>query len=589
MVRQRAPGCESRPAFAACSGVSSGITLAFLSFILQIAGALGVFLFGLKAMSEGLQRAAGGRLRRSLRMATSKPLLATLSGFLLTAIIQSSSATTVMVVAVCSAGLMSLGQSLGVILGANIGTTTTGWVVSWIGFRVHLTAVAAPLVGIGFFSQYFEQWKGLRRFGQVMVGLGFLLLGLDLLRDAMPQIEDVPTLDAWMDQLDPSTYPGLMLCVLFGTAMTAVLQSSSASMAVTLTAAAKGYIDFPTCAAIALGQNIGTTLTALLAAISASLDARRAALGHVLFNVVGALWVGLLLGPAVRFVDWLIPGEVLLRGAGDPTLVATHTAAFHSVFNVANACLFLLGRRQFERVLVRLLPERGDDRADHRELVYLATPFGEAPDLLLSAARRELQDMAGTLITMVEGLKRMLATEHSAEMPPPTLEEMSRLRVSATTRERKIGDYLAQVVHGQLSVQAGREALGLLNVVHGLSRTAGHAIKVARLIERLAEEHLELSDMACVELIQMAEAVAANLREMHTLLLEPSPRALDDVARREDELNRLRDRFRASHLERVRDGLCQPQVGLVFMEMLGSFEKMGDQIYTVAMTASAEH
>jgi phosphate:Na+ symporter len=277
--------------------------------ILQIVGSLGIFLYGLQVMSEGLQKAAGSRLRAVLAGATRNRFTGTLSGFVMTCAVQSSSATTVMIVAFCSAGLLTLTQSLGVIFGANIGTTTTAWLVSLLGFKVKITLFAVPLIGVGFFSQFIRRWSLPHKVGQALVGFGLLFLGLGLLKDAMPDVKSNPTIVEMLRHLEPGTVQGLGLAVLFGAVLTAVVQSSSASMAITLTAAAKGYIDFPTACAIALGQNIGTTITAGLATIGAPLVARRAALAHFMFNLLGSIWPILLLSPFLHVIDLMVPGD----------------------------------------------------------------------------------------------------------------------------------------------------------------------------------------------------------------------------------------------------------------------------------------
>src|SRR5690606_14234621 len=292
-------------------------------------------------------------------------------------------------------GLLTLTQSLGVIFGANIGTTTTAWLVSLCGFKVKISLFAVPLIGVGFFSQFIRRWSLPHQVGQALVGFGLLFLGLELLKDALPDVKGNAGLVEMLRYMEPGTLTGLVLAVLFGAALTALVQSSSASMAITLTAAAKGYIDFPTACAIALGQNIGTTLTAALATIGAPLIARRAALAHFLFNFLGSFWPIVFLQPFLRLVDHVVPGNPYLTSeAALLTYIPTHIAAFHTLFNVVNTAIFLAVLGPFERLVLRLLPDKpGMEESDHN-LVYLETPFGSTPEIAIEAAAREVDRMA---------------------------------------------------------------------------------------------------------------------------------------------------------------------------------------------------
>ncbi|MBP5403762.1 MAG: Na/Pi cotransporter family protein, partial [Elusimicrobiaceae bacterium] len=269
----------------------------------NLLGGLGVFLLGIKMMSDGLQKAAGDRLRRIIARATTNRFTATLSGILATSIIQSSSATTVMVVGFASAGLLSLSQSLGVIFGANIGTTTTAWLISILGFKINISVFAMPMIGIGFFSQFIKKWPLARRIGEAMVGFGLLFLGLSLIQGALPDMQNSSAVVEWIVRFRPDTLFSLLGVIGVGTVLTVLLQSSSAVMAVTLTCAAKGLIDYPTACALVLGENIGTTITANIAAIGAPRIAKRAALGHMLFNVLGVVWAVAFFHPFLGLID----------------------------------------------------------------------------------------------------------------------------------------------------------------------------------------------------------------------------------------------------------------------------------------------
>lgn len=557
-----------------------------ISTILQILGALGIFLYGLQVMSEGLQKVAGTKLRAVLSGATKNRFLGTLSGFLVTCAVQSSSATTVMIVAFCSAGLLTLTQSLGVIFGANIGTTTTAWLVSLLGFKVKISAFAVPLIGIGFFSQFIRKWSLPHKLGQVLVGFGLLFLGLGILKDALPDVESHPQIVDILQYLEPGTALGLFLAIVFGTVLTALVQSSSASMAITLTAAAMGYIDFPTACAIALGQNIGTTVTAALATIGAPLVARRAAMAHFLFNLLGSIWPMLFLSPFLLVVDRLVPGDPY--GTSKEAIemaVPTHIAAFHTLFNVINTGIFLTFLEPFERLVVRLLPDKAGVGEDHR-LMYLETAFGSTPEIAIEAATREVDRMAGICVVMLDDIQTVLNSDGAPD--EEVLDRILKAEDLTDVLEHKITEYLAALVHGPLSTASSHEALALLGMINDLERIGDHGEKIVRMLRRLHEGPANFSDPAAQDVIEMAKQTGTNLREMRKLILRRDKGALKSGLDREMALDKLRDQFRDNHLERLSSKSCEPLAGLIYADLLNSFEKMGDHAYNVIQATVGE-
>jgi len=547
----------------------------------QIVGALGVFLYGLSVMSDGLQKAAGQRLRSILERATENRFLGTASGFLVTCAVQSSSVTTVMVVAFCSAQLLTLGQSLGVIFGANIGTTTTAWLVSLLGFKVKITAFAVPLIGIGFFSRFIKRWSTPHKIGQALVGFGLLFLGLQLLKDAIPDVKDSPQVMEWIARIEPNSLVGILAAILFGTVITLVVQSSSAAMAITLTAAAKGYIDFPTACAITLGENIGTTITAALASIGAPLVARRAALGHFLFNFLGAVWPVVFFGGLLRFVDWMVPGDPL--GSGESALlvaIPTHIAAFHTSFNLINTGVFLPFIRLLERLIEYIMPERGDSDEHEHELVYLTTPFGGAPELALTSARREVDRMAEVTIKIVARIQQAL--EATGTDRQRLLAKIRNHENSTDILEHRIGEYIGKLVHGQLSSSASKSVLSLMSMINDLERIGDYGEKISHILERKSGNGGGFTDVMEQELQEMAKMTHANLEGMRALILEHGPGALEQAREREDALNAMRDRLRQSQLDRLARSESDGASGILFMDLITSFEKIGDHSFNVA-------
>jgi phosphate:Na+ symporter len=358
-------------------------------------------------------------------------------------------------------------------------------------------------------------------------------------------------------------------------------------MAVTLTAAAMGYIDFPTACAMALGQNIGTTITAALAAIGAPLVARRAALAHVLFNFLGAIWPMFIFKPFVALVDAIVPGNPY--GVGEDVLlvaIPTHIAAFHTMFNLANTMIFLPITGPFEKLIVRLMPataEEGEDENEH-ELLYLTTPFSATPELAISAAQREVDRMAGVTIKMLARIRQAFEAEPAEK---PRLFEKIRNHENATdVLEHKINEYLARLVHAQLSSTASKETLSLMSMINDLERIGDHGEKVALLLARMLEEDRSFTAAGLAALEEMAEATDENLRYMRGLILKRPEDLMTEARRLEDLLNGLRDRFRQEHLQRLMASECDPTNGVIFTDLLTSFEKMGDHSFNVAESAA---
>lgn len=308
--------------------------------VLQLLGALGVFLFGMKVMSDALLKLAGNRMRSILASMTSNRFLGITTGFLITSVIQSSSATTLMVVSFSNAGLLTLAESISVIMGANIGTTITAWLITILGFKVSMSAIALPLVGFGF-AMTFSKKEKLQNIGNFVVGFAILFIGLQFLKEAMPDIKNNPEILAFLSNYTDLGYISILLFLLIGTVLTVVIQSSSATMALTLIMCAQGWIPFELAAAMVLGENVGTTITANLAALVANYQAKRTARAHLIFNLIGVLWMLILFYPFLRFVSWLTQQV----GSESPyvSVVAVPVAIslFHTTFNVLNTFLLV--------------------------------------------------------------------------------------------------------------------------------------------------------------------------------------------------------------------------------------------------------
>ena len=475
----------------------------------NLLGGLAIFLLGMKMMSDGLQKMAGVKMRQWLAAATGNRLSATFSGMLVTAIIQSSSATTVMVVGFTSAGLLTLYQALGMIFGANIGTTLTAWIVSLFGFKIQISLFALPVVALGFFSQFLpKQWVLIRRIGEAAIGFGLLFLGLDIMKNTIPaDFAQHPWITQWISRFTPDTALNLILLILTGAILTVLLQSSSAVMAMTLTCAAAGIINFPTACALVLGENIGTTITANLAALGAPKNARRAALGHFLFNFFGVVWVSLLFPYFIKWIDWLVPGNPYVTDPAQLTsTLPYHIAAFHSVFNVLNTLMMLPLLKQLAALTLWFIPKnkREEQGQDHR-LVYLSTRFYQTPELTILATRKELERMLGFVVKQTDKLIYALKTTDK-KLFPRLITDVKACERTTDILEHKINSYLIQMTHGNLSRHAIEQTVVLFDLTGTIESMGDCGEKIALLLEKFVPQSAHaFTETDCRQLETMAK------------------------------------------------------------------------------------
>lgn len=360
--------------------------------LIKIIGSVGLFLFGMQILSEGLQKSASGKLKKTLEMMTGNRLLSVLTGFLITVVIQSSSATTVMVVSFVNAGLMNLISAIGVILGANIGTTVTGWLVALLGFSVDITILSLFSIAVALPFLFSKKTKA-REYAEIFMGFGLLFIGLEFIQASMPDISSHPEILSFLSQFEDGSVFSILICVLIGTLLTIVVQSSSASMAITITMAYQGWIGVWTASALCLGQNIGTTVTAYIASLGASTNAKRAATAHTLFNVVGSVLVLFLMKPMLNVVDWITRANIFAISEGDMHMVLpTFLATFHTLFNVFNTIVFFPFVRPFASLIEHIIPEKKKEEEEHYQFKYIAGR-AEAPEFYLIALKNEVKKL----------------------------------------------------------------------------------------------------------------------------------------------------------------------------------------------------
>ena len=553
-----------------------------------ILGGLGLFLYGMRIMSESLQIATGDRLRNILRKATTNRIAGLVTGASITGVIQSSSATTVMLVSFVSAGLINLQQSLGIMLGANIGTTLTGWLVAVFGFKIQIISFALPAIAIGFFFR-FQKSENLKNWGEVLFGFGLLFIGLNFMTGAVKELRGSEMVLNILSTYTADTLFSTLIVILIGTLITMTLQSSSATMAMTMTLAVNGLIDFPTSCALILGENLGTTITAHLASIGASLSAKRCAMAHVIFNFFGIIWVLFLFNWIfIPMIDFVVPGNPFAPDIAIKSItIADHLAAFHTAFNVINAMIFLPFLHFLAWISIKLVP--GKDKNEEEgifHLKYISTPVVATPSINLDQARLEINRMSEIIIEMFD--KVMNVFMNPATKLGDVVEDIQNKENTIDLLEKEISTFLVKVSQHNISQEQSHEISSMLHMVNELERIGDHCEILLKLLRRKYELKLIFTERAVNEIQEISgkvreilELISINIGKTHINIL-PKASVI------EDRIDELRKEMRKRHIKRLNEGSCDVNSGLLFIDMLTSFEKIGDHSFNVAEGISGE-
>ena len=550
----------------------------------EMIGGLGLFLLGIKTMSEGLQKAAGDGLRSMLKIITGNRFAGVITGFLITALIQSSSATTVMVVSFVNAGLISLVQSVGVIMGANIGTTITGWLVALIGFKLKIVTLALPAVGIGFFLRFLKTQR-MTYWGEVLMGFGLLFLGLDFMKGSFSHLREAGAIVEWMTRFQGAGFGNLILVIFVGAAVTMIIQSSSATMAITMALAGEGLINFPTAAALILGENIGTTITANIAAIGASVNAKRTARAHTLFNIFGVIWIVFAFGFFLKFVDTIVPGEVFSADLGvRAKAIPDHMAAFHTLFNVTNTLVLLPFVKLIAFAATKLVS--GSEETHKYQLKYIDSRLMATPSLALDGARQEMTRMAEKALWMFETVMEVIRSP-KAKLGP-VVEEVQRAEHLVDLLEKEITDFVSHIARNSISQNQSREISAMINSASDLERIGDHCERLLDLARRKYDKKLEFSESALKDIDEIAGKVHDFLVLLKDNIAKPRTNIMPDADFIEDGIDAMRDKMRKEHIRRLNEGACEVNPGLLFIDLLTSFEKIGDHAYNIAEAISGK-
>lgn len=549
--------------------------------VIETLGGLGLFLLGMRMMTEGLQMTAGQRIKSILKKVSSNRVVGCITGALVTAVIQSSSATSVMLIGFVSAGLMTLHQAVGMILGANIGTTLTAQLIAF-----KLSNLALPAIALGVGLKFFATRKKYRYVGEVILGFGLLFFGMTVMKHALAPIKDDPSFIAFFTKFDPATLGGLLLCVAVGAVLTVMVQSSSATIGLTMTLATQGLLGFPAAMALVMGENIGTTITAQLATIgSSNQNAHRVARAHAVFNIFGVLIILIIFPYFVQFVKWvslfLGAGPVNQVVNGEVTNIPRYIANGHSVFNVTNAVIFLCIMPILVKAAIFLSPR--DKREDIFQLPEFDQTFMDSPVAATVQARSELYKMS-QVVRM--GLDKTMNSWKINDQK--TLQEVKQYEQHINTVHKEIQSYLTSIFQSEINESLSVEISNLMRVSNNLERIGNSVENISCLVEDILEYNMHFS----VQAQQDINSISAKVREFLELVCEniqnESPELLQRAKELENTIDNMREEMRQGHIERLKQNICKVDSGLVFIEMLTRFEKIGDWSYNIAKTLSNE-
>ena len=543
--------------------------------VFSLVGSLALFLFGMKTMSEGLEKFAGDRLRSILAAMTKNRLMGVLTGILITALIQSSSATTVMVVSFVNAGLMTLVQSIGVIMGANIGTTVTAWIISAVGFKVNIAAFAIPMLAIG--MPLIFSGKGNRKsIGEFIFGFSFLFMGLSFLQEAATAMNIGDMVAGMLAHVPQDSFFTILLFVIVGALVTMIVQASAATMAITLMLFGMQIpgFGFEQAAALAMGQNIGTTITAFMASLTANTQARRAALAHMFFNVFGVVAFLIVFYPACDAVSWVV--ENLMGGGND----LFKLSAFHTAFNIINTLLLIGFVKQIEMFVCRVLPMKAQDE-DYR-LRFISGGLLSTAELSIMEAQKEIRSFAERCQRMAGFVPTLLQTQDEMEFNK-LFARIEKYENITDSMEMEIASYLNKVSEGRLSDASKTQIQKMLRQISELESIGDSVYNLGRTLNRHrmhCQESFTADQMQ--HMMTMLQLVDSALTEMLKRIDQPTTKNGVKVSLNiEHEINNYRTQLKNQNLHDVNAGLYDYQLGVFYVDFISECEKLGDYVMNV--------
>ena len=543
--------------------------------IFSLVGSLALFLFGMKTMSEGLEKFAGDRLRSILTAMTKNRVMGVMTGILITALIQSSSATTVMVVSFVNAGLMTLAQSIGVIMGANIGTTVTAWIISAVGFKVNIAAFAIPMLAIGM-PLLFSNKGNRKSIGEFVFGFSFLFMGLSYLQEAATAMNIGDMVAGMLAHVPQNSFFTILLFVIVGAIVTMIVQASAATMAITLMLFGMNIpgFGFEQAAALAMGQNIGTTITAFMASLTANTQARRAALAHMFFNVFGVVFFLIVFYPACNAVSWFVDN---VMGGGNDLF---KLSAFHTAFNIINTLLLIGFVRQIEMLVCKVLPMKAQEE-DYR-LKFISGGLLSTAELSIIEAQKEIHSFGERCLRMFGFVPELLQLQDEVEFNK-LFSRIEKYENITDAMEMEIASYLNKVSKGRLSDASKSQIQKMLRQITELESIGDSVYNLGRTLNRHRMHCQEaFTTEQTQHMLTMMQLVEGALAEMMNQIDQPTTKSgIKTSVNIENEINNYRTQLKNQNLHDVNSGRYDYQLGVFYVDFISECEKLGDYVMNV--------
>ncbi len=543
----------------------------YIKVIFTLVGGLGLFIYGMQIMADGLQKSAGNKMKRLLEALTNKKLMGVLVGAVVTAIIQSSSATTVMVVGFVNAGLMNLSQAVGVIMGANIGTTVTGWLVSsaeWAKF-LNPSELAPLAIAVGVGMMIFAKRKFVKQIGEIIAGFGILFVGLDMMSGAVKPFRESEIFKNAFLSLGRSPLLGIFA----GLAVTAIIQSSSASIGILQSLARYSLVPRSAAFYIIMGQNIGTCVTALFSSIGANKNGKRTAYIHLLFNVIGTMIFSIIAIVYFKYIN---------QAVGESFITMTEISAVHTIFNVANTVILF----PFSGMLVFLASQlvRGEDEEDESALRHLDDRILETPSFAVESAIKEV-----VRLSKMAAENARLAMEALLEKSDEKAEQVYKREKSINALEKAITPYLVKILNSSINERQNLIITSLFHITNDIERVGDHAENIAELAQFAIAENVQFSDMAIEELKTLSEKSIGCYELAARAIEEDNPRLARQVEPLEEIVDKLEEEFRQTHIIRLSQNKCSANSGVVFLDVISNLERISDHASNIAFAVLDQH
>lgn len=542
--------------------------------IFSVVGGLGIFLLGMKYMSEGLQKTAGSSLRKMIAAVTSNRVYATVVGIIVTCLVQSSSVTTVMAVGFVNSGIMALQSAIGIILGANVGTTVTGWILV-----LKIGKWGLPILGVAAFVFLFSKKERLKYLALSLLGIGMVFYGLEVMKGGVKVIKSIPEFNEAFTYFTADSYLGVLACAFAGCILTILVQSSSATLGITIALASQGVIGFESAAALVLGENIGTTITAYLASIGTTPNAKRAAYFHVFFNILGAFWVTALFQLYLPFVEWVlstfvgienVKAIVIKDGVETLPYVTTGIASVHTIFNVANVLLFMPFTHIFAKVLMKIVK---DVKPESEYITHLDFQHFESPMVSLELVEKEISKMKASTSTLLVSLKKAVELKGADNKENKVVfdieDTLDKVQVEVT-------DYVSNLLGTSLAAEDVEEAKTCLRISDELETISDYGTQVLKLVLRLKDNQESLTDIQIQEVLGLHDSIASFYQDVL------GEKAFTEIEADSVKITQSIRHLREEHWGNLSQGNTSPLVSTVFPDILNSYRRIKNHLDNVA-------